>query len=478
MRLASKIFLTCALLVVVLVVVGAVSLRAVGRLVSVNREITQHSVPAVRLGASIREAIGALARLEGRFVILRDPRYARLWDEMAGRVESDLARLDGAVTSGQERLVLREIVPAFADYRRVVDEQRARVARGERERALALVETEGRAHIERVEAMLDRLAGETDLAVQAALAEAASLERRTWTRVLAAVAGAVALALASTGFIAFRMTRSLRRLSAATVAVTEGSFLAPLAVRGKDEVGELARSFNAMAAELRQMERTKGEFFATISHELRSPLTSVAEAAHLLRDEIAGGLTPQQARLVAIIGSSTDRLLGLVNRILELSRLRAGVLSLERGAVDLDRVVRRAVEELRPQAEEAGVTLECERIGEDVQCVADEERLVQVVVNLVANAIRFTPKGGAVSARAIDAGSDVGIEVEDTGIGIPAPALAGIFDPYRQAHRDQAGSGLGLAIVRGVVEAHGGRVTVESSEGKGSRFTVILPRAT
>src|SRR4030095_5462395 len=105
------------------------------------------------------------------------------------------------------------------------------------------------------------------------------------------------------------------------------------------------------------------------------------------------------------------------------------------------------------------------------------ERLHQLVVNLGANAIRFTPRGGRVVVRALAARSEFGLQVEDTGVGIPADALPNIFDPYRQAHRDRGGTGLGLAIVQGVAKAHGGRVTAESREGKGSRFTVLLPRS-
>jgi signal transduction histidine kinase len=276
--------------------------------------------------------------------------------------------------------------------------------------------------------------------------------------------------------LAYGITRSLRRLSAATTAVAAGSYREPIPDAARDEIGALARSFNAMAAQLRRIDETKEEFFATLSHELRSPLTSVREAAHLLRDGVPGALNPKQARLVTVIGHSTDRLLRLVNQMLELSRLRAGMLPLGRDRVDLARVVGRAVEELRPQAEEAGLTLARERTGERFDTRGDEDRLVQVVVNLVANAIRFTPRGGRVVVRLIDAGAETEIQVEDTGVGIPAAALPYIFESWRQAHRDRGGTGLGLAVVRGVVHAHGGRVTVESQEGKGSRFTVLLPR--
>jgi len=238
----------------------------------------------------------------------------------------------------------------------------------------------------------------------------------------------------------------------------------------------LGRSFNAMADRLRQHDEMKEEFFATLSHELRSPITSVREAGHLLADGVPGPLTPKQARLVDIIRRSTDRLLRLVNQILDASRLRAGVLPLERVPLDLDWLVGRAMEELRPIADEGKVTLVRERVGTRFTVQGDEDRLVQVVVNLLANAVRFTPVGGRVTVRLIDAGQECEIQVEDTGVGIPAGELPHVFESYRQAHPGKGGTGLGLAIVRGLVHAHGGRVTAESQEGKGSRFTVLLPR--
>jgi len=141
-------------------------------------------------------------------------------------------------------------------------------------------------------------------------------------------------------------------------------------------------------------------------------------------------------------------------------------------------VVGRAFDELRPQTDESGIAIERERVGGATAftVLGDEDRLVQVVVNLVANALRFTPRTGRITARLVDAGDEVELQVEDTGVGIPAVALPHIFDWYRQADQSKGGTGLGLGIVRGIAEAHGGRVTVESSEGKGSRFTVLLPR--
>src|SRR3989454_1656916 len=374
-------------------------------------------------------------------------------------------------------LHLRAASVAFEGYRRIVATEGALLQRGERGQALRLIDTDGRAFAEDVQENLDGLMAATHTRVLAAQAEAARLEARTWTAVLIALGAAVGLALLGTAVVAQRMTRSLALLSSATAEVAAGAFREPIAVESRDEIGALARSFNSMANQLRQMEETKREFFATVSHELRSPLTSIRGAADLLRDGVPGPLTEKQERLMDIIAQSSDRLLGLVNQILEMSRLRAGLVELDRKPLNLAWLVDRVVDELHPRAEEAGVTLERERVGANFTYLGDEERLHQLVVNLGANAIRFTPRGGRIVVRLIDTGPELELQVEDTGVGIPADALPHIFEAYRQAHSERGGTGLGLAIVRGIVDAHGGRVTAESREGKGSRFTVLLPRA-
>jgi len=476
MRLGSKIFLTSALVIVVLAGVGVLSLLAVDRLVSVNQEIATRTVPALRLTASAREGIAPLMRLEARAVVLGDARYATAWAERAEHVAQDLERLAEYAQSEWEAMHLRAASAAFEGYRRTVAEEQALLRRGDRARAVRMTDADARSLAEQVQDSLDGLMAATHTRVLAAQAEAARLEARTWTAVMVALGAAVGLALLGTAVIAQRMTRSLDLLSSATAEVAAGAFREPIAIQSRDEIGALARSFNSMASQLRQMEETKREFFATVSHELRSPLTSIRGAADLLRDGVPGPLTEKQERLMDIVAQSSERLLRLVNQILDMSRLRAGLVELDRKPLDFVWLLDRVVEELHPRAEEAGVTLARECLGWDFAYHGDEERLHQLVVNLGANAIRFTPRGGRVVVRLIDADAELELQVEDTGVGIPADALPHIFDAYRQAHRERGGTGLGLAIVRGIVDAHGGRVTAESQEGKGSRFTVLLPR--
>ena len=474
MGLAAKIFLATSLVMLALVGIAAWSVRAVSELVGVNQAIITHSVPALRLETSLRESMGALVRLDARGAVLGDATYDMLWDARAERTARDLDRVGEFLATGEERKYHRKARVSLTAYRELAVAER-RTVPGTARAAPSSGGAKRLAAV-RTDAVLERLIEATYAALERARSEAGALELRTWRAVFTALPAAVIAGLAAAGLLAFGMTRSLRRLSAAAGEIAQGAFARPVQVRGADEIGDLARAFNHMAERLGEIDRLKEEFFADISHELRTPLTAVREATNLLRDGVPGPLAPKQARLVEIAGASTDRVLGLVNRILDLSRLKAGLLAFDCRSVDLDRLVARALDELRPQAEARGLLLE--RNGERPAgtVLGDEERLLQVLVNLLGNAIKFTPSGGAVRVHSVDRGEEVEITVEDTGAGIPADALPRVFDRYWQAAGARGGSGLGLAIVKSIVQAHGGGVDAESREGAGSRFSVRLPR--
>ena len=463
MRLSRKVFVTTAVLILVLAGVGTWSLLAISRLVDVNRAIATQSVPALRMGTSLREQLTGLTRTDENAGPKAAEAAQQAWNDRASRMAKDLTLLRAFLGTEEERSQHQEAMVAFTTYRRL-----AAMGPG--------LSAERRFASDRAGAHLDRLLGATYGALEDAQLEARELEAHTWNTVFWVLLASLAAALVTAGLLTGHLTRSLRRLSVATGQLADGAFTQPLPVTSRDEIGGLARSFNRMAARLREVDDLKEELFSHISHELRTPLTSVKEATHLLLDRVPGPLTSKQARLVEIIAASSDRLLGLVSQVLELSRLRARVLPLERRLVDMEKVVVEAIEELRPQIEEKNLAVGRTTSGSDFGIQGDEDRLLRVVVNLVGNAVKFTADRGAIMVGLTDRGAEIELLVRDTGIGIPASELSRIFDPYRQAHRGRGGSGLGLAIVKGLLEAHGGRVRVESEEGLGSSFVVHLPR--
>ena len=231
--------------------------------------------------------------------------------------------------------------------------------------------------------------------------------------------------------------------------------------------------------ELRELDELKTRFLATVSHELRSPLTSIVSYAELIRDE--DRLSPTAARFLDVISRNAERITKLVGDLLLLSRIEAGMIPLELARVSVAEVVTEAVQAAAPGAAQQGVTLDGS-VPDGPPVLADRARLVQVIDNLIANAVKFTDEGGRVRVTAAAAGREWRIDVRDSGIGIPPGDIGHLFDRFFRASNATAagrpGSGLGLSIVKEVAELHGGRVDVSSTLGAGTTVHLFLPAET
>ncbi len=228
----------------------------------------------------------------------------------------------------------------------------------------------------------------------------------------------------------------------------------------------------------RELDRLKDDFVATVSHELRTPLTSMMGFLEMMREGEAGQLTDEQKRFLAIVYRSSERLQRLVGDLLFVARLDASGLQLHFAPVRLDEIAREVVESSSALARSREIELELE-VTEAPLGRGDHERLVQLVGNLLSNALKFTPAGGTVTVRVFAEGDGAVLEVADTGIGIPADEQDRLFQRFFRSSTatQQAipGTGLGLVISRAIVEAHGGTIDVTSQAGAGTRFRVELP---
>jgi two-component system sensor histidine kinase BaeS len=300
----------------------------------------------------------------------------------------------------------------------------------------------------------------------------------------------LALAILVAAFLAARFAAPVRRLSEAARSIGEGDLASrvPLgeARAGSAELVEVSRQFNAMAARLeesieivrRDRDRSR-EFLADVSHELRTPITSLRMFVELLQGP-AGDDPVTRAEFLESSAGQLGRLDWLAQNLLELSKLDSGLVLLDLRPDDLRASIESATEQVLPAAERRGVSLVCRLPESPVRTLHDPQRIGQVVTNLVGNAVKFTPRGGAVTVELEARRDGAAIVVRDTGEGIPADELPHIFERFyrgaRATEARSAGSGLGLAIVKSIVDMHGGRIGVESRLGTGSTFTVFLPR--
>jgi PAS domain S-box-containing protein len=227
---------------------------------------------------------------------------------------------------------------------------------------------------------------------------------------------------------------------------------------------------------LSQVSRMKSEFIAAASHELRTPLTSAQMAIHLLLEGAGGQLTDRQREILTVSRDDISRLEHLMRELLDLSKIESGAGGGVREAIRPAEILEEAAQSLRLRIESGGLRLQVDAPTDLPPILADRDQIERVVVNLMTNAIRVTPPGGTITLAATVRGSDVVISVSDTGAGIPRDYLTRIFEPFVQVpHSPAGGSGLGLTISRRIVEAHGGRLTVQSEVGRGSTFSFTVP---
>lgn len=255
--------------------------------------------------------------------------------------------------------------------------------------------------------------------------------------------------------------------------------MSPLEPHGPREVKDLTQAFNSMISRVQSAQKSQRDFVANVSHELKTPLTSIQGFAQALLDETAD--TPEaRNRAAQIIHDEAGRMHRMALDLLDLARLEAGTADMIMYPMNVGALLRGVIEKFAPQAQKAGVRLQVDVPKNLPSVTGDGDRLAQVFTNLMDNALKFTPAGGQVTLSAGNTGDEIEISIADTGMGIPEEALPHLFDRFYQVDPSRAGgerrgAGLGLAIAQETVQAHGGKIGVRSQVGHGTTFAIHLP---
>ena len=318
-----------------------------------------------------------------------------------------------------------------------------------------------------------------------------------WRTVFVFLLG-IAVALVASFFLARRLTEPILKMQKGAASLGEGNLDTRLDVRTGDEVEALANEFNHMAAELQELyggleqkvaektyelekaNRHKSEFLANMSHELRTPLNAIIGFSEVLKERMFGDLNDKQLEYVRDIYGSGQHLLSLINDILDLTKVEAGQMSLDIREFDVGAALKNCATLIRERAVRNRLKFECVVDASVTRWPADERKFKQVVINLLTNAVKFTPPGGAVTLHALLEKDWLVVSVRDTGIGIAPEHRQLIFHEFQQVRPPSGakheGTGLGLALSRRLVELHHGTLTVESTLGRGSTFAARFPR--
>jgi two-component system sensor histidine kinase GlrK len=461
---------------VVLLLLGASNVYAILKLTEFNAVILgsyNEDIRALDLGKKLADAVFSQRRYEQKYLLTRDPALYRQFLAAAEDFETSLAELDAIAASPAARDPIGKIRTNHQRYRLLIETEVKTIHdnRGyDRSRYKAEKEQSSDAILDALDKLETVSRGEF-LNKTKRVSEAGAAARGV---AIAAFAITVLLVVLFAFLITRSITKPLMALVRKTREIPSGIFACDLAVSAPPEIIGLTEAFNGMCVKLKDTERMKADFFAMISHELKTPLTTIREGTSLLREGACGSLTEKQNRLLTIIAAESNRLTTLVQSILNLSKMEAGMMKYNFAEEAITPLVGQAITEIAPYAEAKGLHVESKITPNLSPCRMDAERILEVLRNLIGNAVKFTPGGGKITVAAEATEGGLQVSVSDTGPGIPPGRLETIFEKYESADQKK-GTGLGLAIVKHIIAAHGGKVWAKSDPGAETRFIFVLP---
>ncbi|MBX9694770.1 MAG: HAMP domain-containing histidine kinase [Cyanobacteria bacterium] len=423
------------------------------------------------LGQHIADAAGSLAALQ----FTRNAAYGARYEERCRTARGDLADLAKLISTDSEKAALAQLKGVTEEIFDCLEESR-QLLHGQAPDGANPLKMNKRINsaILRLRKIIDeanqiQLLGRPNILRGTTEEENASLIRA----IIFGILGNLAVALALTIYFNHGATRRLKQLMTNTVLLAEKKEIMPC-LEGGDEIAQLDQHFHEMARQLRDAERIKEEVMAMVSHDLRTPISSTLVFLELLSEGVYGEQTEDCSLSIGRSRGAMQRLLMMINDLLDFEKIQSGHFSLKLADTNLFRVVTRSIDSVAGVAESVNVSIAVDE-PIDVDLHADEDRLVQVLVNVLANAIRFSPAGGLVNISVIQDDRKVSLQIIDQGPGISEEMRERIFEPYEQGGTAKSGFGLGLAICKKILNAHRGNIRVEPSKSGGSTFIIDLP---
>jgi signal transduction histidine kinase len=493
----SKLLGAFLLIAVLLVAMGAVSLQAIGGVVRQSR-LLDEARERVEASRQIEYALGLQMNFTKNALLVRDDATIESMFRENNRFQGTFDRLE-AGARGEQRETIRRIRSTQDQVMATVARIAGLIRENKGEEAMALHLNEGYPLYREIETLVTRAVRNEEAEMGRLREGMDAANRRAVRLVLGISAASISLALVLGFVISWSFILPVRAADGFLGRVAKGEFGGSIDVPNRDEFGALAERMNHMSGELHQLyddqrraahqlrvlnaeleraSKAKSDFLASMSHELRTPMNAILGFTEMIRDDIYGEVPEAIREPVSDIHTCGKQLLGLINNVLDLSKIEAGRMELALGDYVVEDVVTTVKLSLRSLAAAKGLDLIVTVPSDVPLCFGDGKRLTQCLINLTGNALKFT-REGHVEIRVEVQGDDLLFAVSDTGIGIPAHQVGHVFEEFRQADvtvsREFGGTGLGLSITKKLVELHGGRIWVESEEGKGSTFFFRIP---
>jgi signal transduction histidine kinase len=493
----SKLLAAFLLIALLLIAMGAMSLEAIASVARQSRLLDQ-ARERVDGARQIEHALGLQMTFMRNALLVRDDATIQSMFRENNRFRDTFDRLEAAAPPAQREVIQR--------LRNTQDQVMATVVRvaelirdNKADEAMALHLNEGSPLYREIATLVTRAVRNEEAGMGQLREGVEATYRRALLLTGGFAAASIVLALGLGFVISWSFILPVREAEGFLGKVAKGDFNASIDVANRDEFGALARRMNEMSRELHQLyedqqraahqlrvlnteleraSKAKSDFLASMSHELRTPMNAILGFTEMIRDGVYGEVPPEIREPVSAIHTCGKQLLGLINNVLDLSKIEAGHMELALGEYVVDDIVNTVALSLRSLAATKGLEFVAVVPPDLPLCVGDGKRITQCLTNLAGNALKFTSEG-RVEIRVEAQGDTVLYAVSDTGIGIPADQVGNIFEEFRQADvtvsRDFGGTGLGLSITRKLVELHGGRIWVESAVGKGSTFFFSIP---
>jgi signal transduction histidine kinase len=410
-----------------------------------------------------------------KYFITRDRVYYDLFQEASLEFQKLMASL--VRTEAAEGNVLHKMTETHQRLSRSLPEP-GKLATGAAG-AGGVIDGTRREQVESIDRSLQSLIRIKQMSIDSSMAALIETTHRSTLIAAALTLLTILAASAAAWMIARTVTRPIGMLVRAAQRIGQG-FFEPIRVRSHDETALLADAINDMSVKLKGVNEAKADLMHQIVHELRNPLQIIFFARNLLAEQEVGSVNGKQLEMLDLIGRNAEKLMSFTNQFLDLAKVEAGMMEYHRAPADLVTVVARAVEDARALASRKDIAVKF--LSEPVpQTLADGEKLAQVFSNLLSNAVKYTERGGSIAVAVFCSDRKIYVAIKDSGFGIAAEELPNLFTKFYQASSASKtrakGTGLGLALVKAFVEGHGGAITVTSTPGIGSTFTVELPVA-
>jgi len=474
----SRVLIGYLILIILVMAMGVYTFYQMGQINEVTQSILTINNQMLDYSEKLLDLIYSQVRYEKKFIISKDDIFYNEFLRLRNDFDRTLEGIKPPEDFSQARLSLKNIREFYQNYQSLIHEEVGYIKAGNPDPHLPfnqMKEEVAQSIISEIEKLKSTVRQNATHKIK--ILHEIGMELRQMGMVM--TGAFIIIGILVSLFINRSITIPVSILKKKTREIGQGNFKGNLHLSSPPELAELAGAFNLMCNKLNELDEMKFDFFSFITHELRTPLSTIKMGMDLLQDGAEGPITEGQKELLTVIEKESHRLIGLVNSLLDLSKMEAGMMSFHLRPQPIAPLIDQTLRELRPLVDSKKIILEITVTERLPMIKMDSERILQALRNIIGNALKFTPEGGHVKVSARSADHGVEVSIADTGPGIPKENLITIFEKFQQAITDRTlptqGTGLGLAIAKQIITHHGGKIWAESQLGHGSTFIFFLP---